>query len=217
MDESSPVRIERPATGGGVGRLADGRVVFVGHSLPGELVRVRVNETTTSFARADAVEILEASPERVPPPCEYAHPGGCGGCDLQHASLGAQLDWKAAVVSEHLKRIGGIEYDVRVERVPGDGSRTRTRLRCAVNDEGRLCLRRSRSHDLIAIEDCWISDDSFSAAMATSWDGAEEVELRAIGDVDPFAVVKRDTHRGTMFELCSLRGEPLEPSTQSRV
>lgn len=217
VDESSPVRIERPATGGGVGRLADGRVVFVGHSLPGELVRVRVNETTTSFARADAVEILEASPERVPPPCEYAHPGGCGGCDLQHASLGAQLGWKAAVVSEHLKRIGGIEYDVRVESVPGDGSRTRTRLRCAVNDEGRLCLRRSRSHDLIAIEDCWISNDSFFVAMATSWDGAEEVELRAIGDADPFAVVKRDTHRGTMFELCSLRGEPLEPSTQSRV
>jgi tRNA/tmRNA/rRNA uracil-C5-methylase (TrmA/RlmC/RlmD family) len=216
-DESSPVRIERPATGGGVGRLGDGRVVFVRRSLPGELVRVEVTETTTSFARGDAAEILEASPERVRPPCQYARPGGCGGCDLQHASLDAQLAWKTAIVTEHLKRIGGIDHDVIVQRVPGDGSGTRTRLRCAVNDNGQLCLRRSRSHDLIAIESCWISNDSFSQAMATSWEGAEEVELRAIGDGEPFAVVQRDTHRGIMFELCSLRGEPLEPSTQSRV
>ncbi|MFZ1062676.1 MAG: TRAM domain-containing protein, partial [Acidimicrobiales bacterium] len=51
------VRIERPATGGGVGRLADGRVVFVRHSLPGELVRVDVTESTSTFSRADAVAV----------------------------------------------------------------------------------------------------------------------------------------------------------------
>jgi len=73
------------------------------------------------------------------------------------------------------------------------------------------------SHELVALDSCWIADDAFGAAFASSWDGAEEVELRAIGEGEPFAVVRRDTHRGTMFELCSLRGEPLEPSTQSRV
>ena len=216
-DLSIPVRIQRPATGGGVGRLEDGRVVFVRHSLPGELVLVDVTETTTSFARGDAVEVLESSPERVRPPCPYAHPGGCGGCDLQHASFAAQSAWKMAIVSEHLKRIGGIEHDVNVVAAPAPAQASRTRLRCAVNDDGQLCLRAARSHDLVAIDACWVANANFTPAFATSWEGAEEVELRAIGDAEPFAVVRRDTHRGTMFELCSLHGEPLEPSTQSRV
>ena len=214
---SSVVRVERPATGGGVGRLDDGRVVFVRHSLPGELVRVEITETTTSFSRGDAVEVREPSVERVIPPCPYAHPGGCGGCDLQHASFAAQSSWKAAVVAEHLKRIGGIDRDVQIISPPSPAHASRTRLRCAVNEQGQLCLRAARSHDLVAIDACWIAESGFLPAFATSWDGAEEVELRAIGDGEPFAVVKRDTHRGMMYELCSLHGEPLEPSTHSRV
>jgi len=213
----TPVRIERPATGGGVGRLADGRVVFVRHSLPGELVRVAISETTSKFSRGDAIEILESSPERVTAPCEYAHPGGCGGCDLQHASPAAQLSWKSALVTEHLKRIAGIDRDVLITSAPSSAQGSRTRLRCAVNEDGQLCLREARSHELVVIESCWIANDAFAKAFATSWDGAEEVELRAIGDGEPFAIVRRETHRGTMFEICSLYGEPLEPSTQSRV
>ncbi len=213
----SPVRVERPATGGGVGRLADGRVIFVRHSLPGELVSVEVTETTSKFARGEAVEILESSPERVRPPCPYAHPGGCGGCDLQHASPTAQTSWKTTLVEEHLKRIGGIERSISVQGTLSEAKGSRTRLRCAVNEDGRLCLRVARSHDLITIDSCWIAHEAFAPAFATSWDGAEEVELRAIGSGDPFAVVRRETDRGTMYEICSLHGEPLEPSTQSRV
>ena len=197
--------------------MDDGRVVFVRHSLPGELVRVEITETTSHFYRADAVEVIEASPDRVVAPCAYAYRGGCGGCDLQHASLGAQVDWKSQLVVEHLQRIAGVERDVQVIETDVDARGSRTRLRCAVNAEGQLCLRTARSHDLIALESCWIADQSLSPAFRASWDGAEEVELRAIGDGPPFAVVKRDTHRGTIYEICSLRGEPLEPSTQSRV
>ena len=212
-----PIRIERPATGGGVGRSDDGRVIFVRHSLPGELVSVDVTDRATSFSRGDAVEILEASPERVTPPCPYAHPGGCGGCDLQHASPDAQRSWKSALVAEHLRRIAGVERDVEVIDPGVDPRASRTRLRCAVNEEGQLCLRATRSHDLIAIDHCWIASDDFGPAFATSWGGAEEVELRGIGAGEPFAVVRRDTDRGTLYEVCSMRGEPLEPSTQSRV
>ncbi len=213
----TPVRIERPATGGGVGRLADGRVIFVRHSLPGELVRVDITETTANFSRGDAVEVIEPSPERVVAPCGYAHPGGCGGCDLQHASPAAQSSWKISLIQEHLKRIAGVEREVTVTQPPSGAKGSRTRLRCAVNEEGQLCLRGARSHDLVAIDSCWISNEAFKPAFGTSWDGAEEVELRAIGGGEPFAVVRRETHRGTMYELCSFYGEPLEPSTQSRV
>jgi tRNA/tmRNA/rRNA uracil-C5-methylase (TrmA/RlmC/RlmD family) len=200
-----------------VGRLTDGRVVFVRHGLPGELVLVNVTESTSKFSRGDAVEILESSEDRVVPPCRYAHPGGCGGCDLQHASRTAQRSWKSALVSEHLRRIAGIERDVTVTDPTSEPQGSRTRLRCGVDDDGRLALRVARSHDLIALDACWIADRRFAPAFAASWHGAEEVELRAIGEGDPFCLVRRLTPRGTMHELCSLRGEPLEPSTQSRV
>ena len=216
-ESEGPVRVERPATGGGVGRLADGRVVFVRHSLPGELVRVEVTDVTSTFARGDAISVLEPSAERVVAQCSYAHPGGCGGCDLQHASDAAQRSWKQTLVAEHLSRIAGVDADVTVESagVPARGSRTR--LRCGVDADGRLGLRGSRSHDLQRIEQCWIGDGRLTPAFATSWSGAAEVELRAIGEGPPFAVVRRETVRGPMVEICSLHGEPLEPSTQSRV
>ena len=212
-----PVRIERPASGGGVGRLGDGRVVFVRHSLPGELVRVHLSETTSSFARGDAVEVLEASAERVSEPCSYAHPGGCGGCDLQHASRAGQLSWKAALVEEHLRRIAGVTRSVEIIEAPGAAKGSRTRLRCAVDEHGHLGLHAARSHEVVGIDSCWVADELFAPAFSTSWEGAEEVELRAIGDGPAFAVVRRETARGTIYEVCSLRGEPLEPSTQSRV
>ncbi len=136
---------------------------------------------------------------------------------MQHASTSAQVSWKAQLVEEHLKRIAGIERTVSI-LLPDDLAKgSRTRLRCAVDAEGRLCLRAARSHDLVAIDECWIADQRFAPAFRTSWDGAQEVELRGIGDADPFAVVRRESDRGTIFEICSLRGEPLEPSTQSRV
>ena len=210
------VRIERPAVGGAVGRLRDGRVVFVRHSLPGELVRVAVTEENSKFARADAVEVLEASPNRVAPRCYYARPGGCGGCDLQHASLTGQLSWKGALVQEHLRRIAGLTFEVTVTSLSDEGH-TRTRLRCAVDGDGALALRRTRSHQFIAISSCQVADLRFADAFNTSWPRAEEVELRAIGDGEPLALVRRVTDRGTAFELCSLGGAPLDPSTQSRV
>ena len=97
-----------------------GPVVFVRHALPGERVRARITEVTARFARADAIEILEPSANRVEPPCPYARPGGCGGCDWQHASLPAQRELKASVVRQQLRRIAGIDWQVTVEALPGD-------------------------------------------------------------------------------------------------
>jgi tRNA/tmRNA/rRNA uracil-C5-methylase (TrmA/RlmC/RlmD family) len=214
---TEPIRVERAATGGAVGRLDDGRVVFVRHALPGELVRVTISETNKKFLRGEATEILEASDQRVGPPCAYAHPFGCGGCDLQHASSEAQASWKQSIVHEHLRRIAGLELDFSLTAPPSKAEGSRTRLRCAVDDDGQLALRGFRSHDLVSLDECWIADDRLKEAFATSWTGAEEVELRAIGEAEPFAVVRRETARGTLFEICSLRGEPLDPSMQSSV
>ncbi len=97
-------------------------VLFVRHTLPGERVLARVTEVTSRFARADAIEVREASPDRVEAPCPNAHPGGCGGCDWQHASLPAQRALKAAVIAQQLRRVAGLELDgeITVEALPGD-------------------------------------------------------------------------------------------------
>jgi len=103
-----------------VARPEDGPAVFVRHALPGETVLARLTEVTSRLARADAVEILKASPDRVQAPCPHAHPGGCGGCDWQHAALPAQRSLKAAVIRQQLKRLAGLDREVTVEALPGD-------------------------------------------------------------------------------------------------
>ncbi len=214
---TSIVRVKRAATGGAVGRLDDGRVVFVRHSLPGELVEVAITDRSRSFARGDAVRVIEASEQRVPAPCPYAHPGGCGGCDLQHASASAQREWKAAVVAEHLRRIAGVTREVSVVGAGDDAQGSRTRLRCAVTPDGRLALRANRSHDLVALASCWIADQRLAPAFATTWNDATEVELRSIGDGPPFAVALGDANAGATHLVRSLDGGPLPDITRSDV
>jgi tRNA/tmRNA/rRNA uracil-C5-methylase (TrmA/RlmC/RlmD family) len=163
-----------------VARDADGRVVFVRHALPGERVRARVTDATASFARAEAIEVLQASPDRVEPRCPHAHPGGCGGCDWQHASLAAQRRLKSEVVSGQLRRIAGLDREVTVEPVPGDqdGLGWRTRVRFSVSPDGTAGLLAHRSHDVVDVGDCPIAHPLVHAAAVTGrrWE-ATSVEV----------------------------------------
>jgi tRNA/tmRNA/rRNA uracil-C5-methylase (TrmA/RlmC/RlmD family) len=178
-----------PVAHGGhcVARL-DGRVVFVRHALPGELVRARITEgaETSRFLRADAIEALRPSPDRVAPACPVAGAGGCGGCDWQHAAPAAQRDLKAAVVREQLAHLAGLVggvADVTVEELPGraDGLGWRTRVQHGVDDQFRLGFHRHRSHDIVAVEQCPITHPNAAAAghLAQRWPGSATVEVAA--------------------------------------
>ncbi|MGD0083462.1 MAG: TRAM domain-containing protein [Acidimicrobiales bacterium] len=176
--------IGAPAAGGGcVAHLDEGRVAFVRHSLPGERVLARITQETSKFVRADAVTILEPVAGRVRPPCRHAGPGRCGGCDWQHAALPVQREMKAALVSEQLRRIAGIDYPVTVEAVAGDdrGLRWRTRVRYSVLPRGRLGFRRHRSHEIYPVDRCLIAAPGIQALAPEQllWPGAEEVEVFA--------------------------------------
>jgi tRNA/tmRNA/rRNA uracil-C5-methylase (TrmA/RlmC/RlmD family) len=183
------VDVERVAHGGVcVAHAPDGRVVFVRHALPGEQVRVVVTEERSAYLRADAVEVVRASPSRVEPPCPYAGPGRCGGCDWQHASLDEQRHLKATVIREQLQRLAGLDLDVAVEPVPGDegGLGWRTRLRLAVGPDGRAGLHRNRSHEIEPIADCLIAvpGADIPDVVGRSWpEGAEvNVDVSATGE-----------------------------------
>jgi len=156
-----------------------GRVVFVRHAIPGERVDVEVTEGSDGdrFWRADAVVVQVSSPDRVEPPCPVAGPGGCGGCDFQHVALDRQRGLKAEVVAEQLRRLAGLDRAVVVEPVPGDdrGLRWRTRARFARLPDGRRAMRKHRSHDLVAVEDCLIAtpgaEDPRSREVVTALGG----------------------------------------------
>ncbi|MDM4718090.1 TRAM domain-containing protein [Micromonospora sp. WMMA1363] len=184
------------APGGHCVARVDGQVVFVRHALPGERVVVEVTEVHRGFVRADAVTVLTAAPERVEPPCRYAKPGGCGGCDLQHVAPAAQLDWKAAVVREQLTRLGGLAdaeldaLDVRVVALPGGPLGWRSRVRYAVDGAGRAGLLRHRSHQVVPIDRCLIAHPAIQelpvlSSSGARWPDAEAVETVAStgGDV----------------------------------
>jgi tRNA/tmRNA/rRNA uracil-C5-methylase (TrmA/RlmC/RlmD family) len=139
-----------------VAREPGGRVVFVRHALPGERVRARVTDTTAKFARAEAVEILQASPDRIEPPCPHARPDGCGGCDWQHATPQAQRRLKAEVIRQQLRRIAGLDRELTVEPLPGDtnGLGWRTRVRLSVGPGGAAGLLKHRSHEVVEVGAC---------------------------------------------------------------
>ncbi len=182
------------ANGGSCVARHDGRVVFVRHTLPGERVRARVTQETKNFLRADAVEILEASPDRVEAPCPFAGPERCGGCDWQHASLPAQRLLKAAVIEEQLRRVAGIEREVVVEELPGtpDGLGWRTRMQFAVRRDGAVGLRRHRSHAVEPIDECLIAHPEVEVLgiERKRWPGAAGVEaIASAGTGDRLAVL----------------------------
>jgi tRNA/tmRNA/rRNA uracil-C5-methylase (TrmA/RlmC/RlmD family) len=172
----------------------EGRVVFVRHALPGERVVAEVTEGDESarYLRADAVEVLEPSADRVSPRCRLAHPGGCGGCDFQHVDTAAQRRMLAKVVAEQLRRIAGLDVHVEVETVPGDqdGLGWRTRVRFTTDDEGRLGLRKHRSHDVVPVETCPIAHPDLPPVTGRRWAGASSVEVVVSGSGARLVVIE---------------------------
>jgi tRNA/tmRNA/rRNA uracil-C5-methylase (TrmA/RlmC/RlmD family) len=174
------VTVGAVAHGGHCVARHEGRVVFVRHSLPGERAVVRVTEDRhPGFCRADAVEILEASPDRVERPCPRSGPGRCGGCDWQHVAPAAQRELKATVVREQLARLAGLtDVDVTVEELPGGPLRWRSRARFAVDRSGAAGLRRHRSHDVVVLDDCPITVETGArAVLGQRWPGAGAVDV----------------------------------------
>ncbi|MCU1675671.1 MAG: rRNA (uracil-5-)-methyltransferase [Frankiales bacterium] len=204
VGEVVELEVGAPGHGGFCVARLDGQAVFVRHALPGERVRARVTEVRPSYLRADAVEVLAPSADRVPPPCPHAGPGKCGGCDWQHVALPAQRELKAKVISEQFRRLAGMDVTVVVEEAPGspDGLGWRTRVGFAVDRAGHAGLRRHRSHDVHPVATCLIAHPQIRALAVTGldWRGAGSVE----------AIVSATGERALVVE--ARRGERITPS-----
>jgi tRNA/tmRNA/rRNA uracil-C5-methylase (TrmA/RlmC/RlmD family) len=175
-DVTDPVVDIGPVAHGGhcVARL-DGQVVFVRHTLPGERVRIRITDRTSSFLRADAIEVIDASPGRVVPPCPFSGPGLCGGCDFQHVDPAVQRGLLGDVVREQLRRLAGLAWDGEVEAVEPEALGWRTRMQFAVDRDGTPGLRRHRSHEIVPVDECLIAHPGLPRVLGRTWD-ADTVE-----------------------------------------
>ena len=159
----STIRIERYADQGRCVGHIDGRVVFVRFALPGELVRVVLDEPhdrEDRFWTGEVTEVLEASEDRVEPVWPLAGPlamgGGVGGADLVHVSLPGQLKWKSMSIAEQMRRLGHVDVDVPIERMPEDeaehGLHWRTRIEMIADENGRPSMRRRGTHVRVPID-----------------------------------------------------------------
>ncbi|MFF1385360.1 class I SAM-dependent RNA methyltransferase [Arthrobacter sp. NPDC058288] len=180
----------------------EGRVVFVRHAIPGEKVRIRLTDAgeDSKFWRADVVEVLDASPDRVSHfwhvadslrAWSHGHPP-VGGAELGHVSLERQRSLKADVLAEQLKRLAGVERVTEVEAVgaaaaTGDhsdgasGLGWRTRASFAVTPAGKLGMHAHRSDQVIAIREMPLAVAGINDLRL--WDidltGVERVEVAA--------------------------------------
>lgn len=205
VGERYEVEVGPVAHGGHCIARHEGRVLFVRHALPGERVVAEVTEGDegSRFLRADAVEVLTASPDRVEAPCPFAGPGKCGGCDFQHVAPGAQRRLKVAVITEQLERLAGLTpeqagWDGTVEPAPGDKVAKgqvpawRTRVQYAVTPDGRVGLRRHRSHEVEPVDHCLIAAPEVGELGVESrqWPGVAAVEaIAAQGSSDRQVIV----------------------------
>ena len=198
----------------------EGRVVFVRHTLPGERVRARLTDASpdASFWRADAVEVLEASPDRVPSAWPAAGPGGVGGGELAHVALPAQRAWKRAVLAEQLRRLAKLDLEPEVVAAPGDDARGglawRTRIDLHVDAEGRAGMRAYRSHDVLPLTDMPLATEHVAALglFDRRWPAGSRIEAVAPADGSS-ALVLLD---GAPFDLHSNRRD-LRPNARAAV
>lgn len=194
-----------PVAHGGhcVARL-DGRVVFVRHALPGERVRARITEGGQTFWRADAVEVLQASDDRIEPAWPAAGPDGAGGGELSHVAMPAQRHWKKTVLVEQLERLARLdrewlEREVTVEAAPGDDERRglhyRTRIELVADPDGHAGMRAHRGHRVIALKkmplattelmDFAVAEDVFTR----TWTPGAHLRLVAPSEGEPLLLV----------------------------
>ncbi len=147
------------------GRDHDGRMIFVPFALPDELVRVEIAEEHKHWARARLLEVLEPSASRTEPRCLHFYE--CGGCHYQHIPYELQLEFKAAILRDQLRRIGGFE-DVNIDPIISSPEpwNYRNRVRFSLTEDGALGFVDTSGSHIMKIEACHLPDPTILDAVA---------------------------------------------------
>jgi 23S rRNA (uracil1939-C5)-methyltransferase len=135
----------------------DGKAIFVTGGLPGEVVRVAIEDDRARFARGRVMEVIEPSPDRIVPHCPHFgfDAASCGGCQWQHIDYAAQLRFKTAIVREQLQRLGRVIDPPVRDIIPSPAIwQYRNHAQFHVTTDGRRGFQAARSHRVVAIDEC---------------------------------------------------------------
>jgi 23S rRNA (uracil1939-C5)-methyltransferase len=147
--------------GEALGRLPDGRAVFVPFAMAGESVRLRLVNEKRGYAHADLLEVLSPAPERISPRC--SHFGTCGGCHYQHMPYPVQLATKASILDEQIRRIGGLvgppSRPVVASPVPFN---YRNHIQFHLTSNGRLGFFDACAQEVIPVQECHLPEEAIS-------------------------------------------------------
>ena len=160
-------RIDKIVPGGsGFTRLPDGRSAFASGALPGETVEVTEVEDRRSYVVARSLTVVEASADRVTPPCPVAQ--ACGGCDFMHMTYEAQLRYKTAMLREALARTGGFRSLAEPSIVASPNTLGyRGRVRLQIDEAGKVGFFARESQEHVEIPGCLVAAPAVDAAIRT--------------------------------------------------
>jgi 23S rRNA (uracil1939-C5)-methyltransferase len=199
------IHLEKLTYGGdAMGRLDDGRAVFVPFGLPGERVRVRLTEEKRNFARGEIVELLEASPQRIVPRCK--HFGVCGGCHYQHLTYEEQLKAKTEILRDQMTRIGKIENPPVQEMVASPSPwNYRNHVQFHLTEEGKLGYVRAEVPAVFSISECHLPEGFLNAIWPQlefePGTNIERVSLRAGKEFDSMLILESNSSEAPELEI----------------
>jgi 23S rRNA (uracil1939-C5)-methyltransferase len=203
------VTLDRWAYGGeAMGRLPDGRAVFVPFSIPEETVQVRLVEEKRGFARGELLEIKEASPDRIEARCK--HYRECGGCHYQHLPYKLQVQAKQEILNDQLARIGKLDPEL-VEKASqpmvsgAEEWHYRNNVQFHLDEQGRLGFQAPRSNRLVPIEECHLPEKAINRVWE-QLDLEPVPDLRRVGlrvgvENEIMLILESDSDEGVEFEL----------------
>lgn len=197
--------LEKLTYGGeAMGRLQDGRAVFVPFGLPGETVRIQLTQEKQNFARGEILEILKPSPDRIQAKCK--HFTQCGGCHYQNLPYEKQLTAKADILRDQLQRIGKIENPIVQPTVASpDPWNYRNHIQFHLMDDGKVGFINAKGNATLPIDECHLPEPAIDAfrndLQFESRMNLERVSLRSGADDDLMLILESETEETPELEI----------------
>jgi 23S rRNA (uracil1939-C5)-methyltransferase len=204
-DSIFEISLEKLTYGGeAMGRLPDGRAIFVPFGLPNEVVKIKLTQEKQNFARGEIIEIIKSSPERIQAKCK--HFTQCGGCHYQNLSYENQLKAKTEILSDQLRRIGKIENPPIQKMIPSPHEwNYRNNIQFHLTNEGKLGFINSKGNSAFAIEECHLPDkgiDSFWKELNFESNlNLERVSLRSGDENDLMLILESESPEAPELEV----------------
>jgi 23S rRNA (uracil1939-C5)-methyltransferase len=184
--------------GESLGRLPDGRAIFVPFTFPGETVRVRLIEEKAGYARGELLEVIHASPDRITPRC--IHYTLCGGCHYQHIPYERQLIVKTDILRDQLERIAHMQALTVEPCVPSPNPYYyRNHVQFHLTEQGKLGYQQMRSTRTFAVQECHLPEEGLNQLWPQldfdPWPGLDRIHLRQGVEDDTILVLESSEDR----------------------